>query len=49
MTKVKEGLENYISELNNEIRISERINKGIKKMENEEKNIIKILSYNSIL
>ena len=31
--------------LNNEIKISERINKGIKKMENEEKNMIKILSY----
>ena len=45
ITKVKEDLENYISELNNEIRISERINKGIKKMENEEKNMIKILSY----
>ena len=45
ITKVKEELENYISELNNEIRLSERINKGIKKMENEEKNMIKILSY----
>ena len=45
VTKVKEKFENFLSELNIEIKISERINKGIKKMENEEKNIIKILSY----
>ena len=44
-TKAKERLENYLSEINNEIRMSERINKRIKKMENEEKNMIKILSY----
>ena len=45
VTKVKEKFENFLWELNIEIKISERINKGIKKMENEEKNIIKILSY----
>ena len=45
VTKVKEQLENYLSEANNEIKISERINKGIKKMENQEKNMIKVLSY----
>ena len=43
--KVKEGLENYLSELNDKIKLNERINKGIKKMENEEKNMIKFLSY----
>ena len=45
VTKIKEKLEIYLSESKNEIKISERINKGIKKMENEEKNIIKTLSY----
>ena len=43
VTKIKEKLENYLIESKNEIKISERINKGIKKMENEEKNIIKNL------
>ena len=38
-------MENFLSESNNDIKLSERINKGIKKMENEEKNMIKILSY----
>ena len=45
VTKIKEKLENYLSESKDNIKISERINKGIKKMENEEKNMIKILSY----
>ncbi len=45
VTKVKEQLENFLSESNNEIKLNERINKGIKKMENEEKNMIKILFY----
>ena len=59
VTKIKEKLEIYLSESKNEIKINERINKGInllcymkinimhiiKKMENEEKNIIKTLSY----
>ena len=38
-------MENYLIELNENIRISERINKGIKKLENEEKPMIQILSY----
>ena len=45
VTKIKEKLENYLSESNDEIKISERIKKGIKKMENEENNMIKLLSY----
>ena len=45
VTKVKEQLEIFLSESNNEIKLNERINKGIKKLENEEKNMIKILSY----
>ena len=45
VTKIKEKLENYLSESNNEIKISERIKKGIQKMENEENNMIKLLSY----
>jgi len=45
VTKIKEKLEIYLSESKNIIKINERINKGIKKMENEEKNIIKTLSY----
>ena len=43
--KIKEGLEIFLSELKNEIEISERIKKGIKRMEKEENNIIKTLSY----
>ena len=38
-------LENYLSELNNEIKLNERINKGIKKLEKDENNMFKILSY----
>ena len=45
VTKIKEKLENYLSESNNNIKINERINKGIKNMENEDKNMIKLLSY----
>jgi len=45
VTKIKEKLEIYLTESKNEIKICERINKGIKKMENEEENIIKTLSY----
>ena len=39
-TKVKEQLENYLSESNYIIKINEKINKGIRNLENEEKNII---------
>ena len=45
VTKVKEKLENFLSESNNIIKINEKINKGIKNLEKEEKNIIKTLSY----
>ena len=46
VTKIKEKLENFLLECNQTIKICERINKGIKNLENEnEKNMIKILSY----
>ena len=46
VTKIKEKLEIFLSKSNNVIKSSERINKGIKLIEkNEEKNIIKNLSY----
>ena len=45
VTKIKEKLEIFLSESNNNIKINERINKGIKNMENEDKNIIKLISY----
>ena len=45
MTKVKEKLEYFLLESNNKITWNEKLKKGIKKMENEDKNFIKILSY----
>ena len=39
VTKVKESLEKHLSDINNEILIKERINKGIKNLENKEQNI----------
>ncbi len=45
VTKVKEQLEYCLSESNRLIKISEKINKGIKILEKEKKNMIKILSY----
>ncbi len=45
VTKIKEQLEKYLSQSNNEIKINERINQGIKKFENNENNMFKILSY----
>ena len=45
VTKIKENLECFWSSSNNQIKISEKLNKGIKKMENEEKNLIKNLAY----
>ena len=44
VTKTKEQLEIFLTEINENIRINERINKGIKKLENE-KSMIHILSY----
>ena len=45
VTKVKEKLENYLSESKNILKLNERINKGITILEKEEKNMLKILSY----
>jgi len=45
VTKVKEKLEQYSSESIRIIKTYERINKGIEKLEKEEKNMLKILSY----
>ena len=46
VTKVKEKLEIYLSELNREIKINERINKGINLLEKEkDKNMIRNLYY----
>ena len=46
VTKTKEQLENFLTECNELIRISEKINKGIKPIEKEQDiNIIKSLSY----
>ena len=48
VTKVKEKLENFLSKSNDQIKMSEKINKGIKIIEKEnqeQKNMIKILSY----
>ena len=45
VTKVKEKLENFLSESNRIIKVNERINKGIQNLEKVEKNIIKDLTY----
>lgn len=45
VTKTQEQLELFLSRTNNEIKISEKINKGIQKIKNEEKNIIKKCTY----
>ena len=45
VTKTKEKLENYLSQTNNQIKINEKIQQGIKKLDKEEKNIIKNLTY----
>ena len=45
VTKVKEKLEKQLTESNKIIRENERIIKGIKSMEKEDKKMIKILSY----
>ena len=45
VTKVKEKLENFLTESNEKIKISERINKGVKNLEKSEKNIFKNLTY----
>ena len=45
VTKIKEKLENYLSESNSIIKKNEKINKGVKLFEKEEKSMIKTLSY----
>ena len=45
VTKIKEKLEIFLSESNNNIKINERIKKGIKNFKNEDKNMIKVLSF----
>ena len=45
VTKVKEHLENNLSKSNTLITINEKMNKGIKCLEKEEKNMLKTLSY----
>ena len=45
VTKVKEKFEIHLSEINTLLKSSERIVKGIKALEKEEKNMIKTLSY----
>jgi len=45
VTKTKENLEKYLSESNEVIENYEKINKGIKLLEKEEKNMIKELTY----
>jgi len=45
LTKTKDNLEKYLSETNEVIENYERINKGIKLLEKEDKNMIKELSY----
>ena len=45
VTKIKEKLEGFLSKTNNEIKLSEKINKGIKKLDNKDIDIIKTLSY----
>ncbi len=42
---MKESLQNFLMEINNEILINERFNKGIKKSENKEKIIFQIFTY----
>ena len=45
VTKTKEKLEYYFSESNNELILNERINSGLKNLEKEEKNNLRVLSY----
>ena len=45
VTKVKEKMEKSLSKINNIIKICEKIKKGIKTLEKEEKNMIKTLTY----
>ena len=45
VNKIKENLEKFLSETNINIKINESINKGIKNIKNEDRNMIKLISY----
>ena len=45
VTKVKEKMENTLSEINEEIRLNERINKITNKLEKDDENLVKIISF----
>lgn len=45
VTKIKEKLEDYLSELNNQIKINEKIIKAYKNLDKYENNLIATLSY----
>jgi len=47
VTKIKENLEICLSQANQVVKVSERISKGIKSIENDNKNIINYLYTNS--
>ena len=49
VTKVKEKLEKFFTDVDNIIKNCEKINKGIKALEKEEKNMIKTLLYVSTI
>ena len=49
VTKIKEKLEIFLEKTKNNLQLSERINKGIKNIEKDEKNMLKILSYVSTI
>ena len=49
VTKFKEYLENYLLKSNNEIKLSEKIDRRLKKMQSEENNILKNIAYVSKL
>ena len=49
VTKVKEKLEKYWSQSNNEIKLNEKLNQGLKQLKNKENNIITNISYISKL
>jgi len=49
VTKIKEQLENLLSELNNEIKINDKINKGYKKLQIDNYNLEKAISEENLI
>ena len=49
VTKIKEQFEINLSKIDNLLKTTEKINRGIKALEKEEKTLIKTLSYVSII